>query len=163
MKNKIILLLLTSSLFYAGCASTGTIEDNSKSKSFLTLQDKIQNIFNDSMFTNAHWGALIKSLKTGEVWYKQNSEKLFNPASNEKIPTAATALTKLGADFRFKTNISYNGVLTDSSINGDLIVWSNGDPTLYSRFYDDPCVVFRQWADTLKENGDKKHNRKYHW
>ncbi len=77
------------------------------------------------------------------------------PASNEKIPTAAAALTKLGPDFRFKTVIGYSGSLVDSTLYGNLIIIGDGDPTLSDRIYEKPTSVFEQWADSLLSMGIK--------
>ncbi len=137
--------------FLLGCSGSSTVNENN----FTSLQNKIQQQFNDPRFQDAHWGVLIKSLETGKIWYEQNSDKLFMPASNEKIITGASALCKLGPDFNFDTYLTYNGNINDSVLNGDIVVFGNGDPTLYSKFYSDPCEVFNQWADTLISKGIK--------
>ena len=108
------------------------------------------------MFKHAHWGVLIKSLDTGRKWFEKNSEKVFMPASNEKIITTSSALLNLGPQFKFETKLYYIGDLRDSVLQGDLVVWSNGDPTMYTRFYDDPRDVFNKWADMLDSLGIKK-------
>lgn len=138
-----------------GCSATRETAQASRPDSYSQLIGQINNHFNDSVLSHAHWGVLIKSLKTGKVWYEKNSTRMFMPASNQKILTTASALSKLGPEFRFETDLSYSGVISDSVIKGDLIVWSNGDPTLYSRFYNDPRDVFRLWADSLKKLGIK--------
>jgi len=142
--------LIAAALFFAGCAGT---ENVSRTDSFTILQNKIDSVFSQQYFAHAHWGALIKSLSTGKVWYKRNSIKMFMPASNEKIPTAASALTVLGPDFKFETDLCYNGDITGDTLKGDLIVFGNGDPTLYSHFQKDPRDLFRSWASMLKEKG----------
>ncbi len=138
------------SIIITGCSGSYTIKDN-----FTILQNKIQQKFNDSLFQDAHWGVLIKSLKTGKTWYEQNEDKLFMPASNEKIITGASALCTLGPDYNFETYLTYNGEMEDSVLNGDIIVFGNGDPTFYNKFYSDPCEVFNEWADTLISKGIK--------
>ena len=105
MKNITYMFLLT--LIFAGCS---TIPVGYERISPDELTQKIETIFSDSLFSHAHWGVLIESLGSGRVIYERNSERMFMPASNEKIPTAATALTKLGPDFKFKTVIGYSGI-----------------------------------------------------
>jgi D-alanyl-D-alanine carboxypeptidase/D-alanyl-D-alanine-endopeptidase (penicillin-binding protein 4) len=117
------------------------------------LSEKIDQIFSDTLFSHAHWGALIKSLNSDEIIYKKNAERMFMPASNEKIPTSAAALLKLGPDFRFKTVVGYNGFITDSVLHGDLIIIGDGDPTISDRIYEKPTTVFELWADSLKALG----------
>ena len=155
-KTKFIFLLLIFVIisFVIGCSGINSVKENN----FTALQTKIQQQFNDPRFQDAHWGVLIKSLESGKIWYEQNSDKLFMPASNEKILTASAALCSLGPDFDFETYLTYNGDIKDSVLNGDIIVFGNGDPTLYNRFYSDPCEVFKEWADTLMSKGIKVIN-----
>lgn len=109
--------------------------------------------FDDPRFSHAFWGALIKSLDTGEVWYERNADRLFMPASNEKIPTTAAALLSLGPDFTFDTPVCHTGTINGDTLEGDLVVFGNGDPTIYTRFYKDSRDVFREWAKLLKDKG----------
>ena len=139
--------IIVAALFFAGCAGSKNI---SQKDSFAILHNKIDSVFSQQYFAHAHWGALIKSLSTGKVWYKRNSIKMFMPASNEKIPTAASALTVLGPDFKFETDLCYNGNIAGDTLKGDLIVFGNGDPTLYSHFQKDPRDLFRSWARIVK-------------
>ncbi|MBN1639403.1 MAG: D-alanyl-D-alanine carboxypeptidase/D-alanyl-D-alanine-endopeptidase [Ignavibacteriales bacterium] len=151
---KKITILFNFLLFFSiGCSTDVT---SVKTNNFQNLKLQITEIFDDPRFENAFWGVLIQSLETGEIWYARNPNKLFMPASNEKIPTSATALLNLGPDFTFTSTLSYAGEIKDSILFGDLIVWSNGDPTMYNRFYSDARDVFWQWADSLKKLGIKK-------
>jgi D-alanyl-D-alanine carboxypeptidase/D-alanyl-D-alanine-endopeptidase (penicillin-binding protein 4) len=119
------------------------------------LRTELREIFSDPAFQNAHWGVLVQSLESGEVLYRQNAEKLFMPASNNKLVTAATALTRLGSDYTFHTRIAANGSISESgTLEGDLVVVGGGDPAISERFYDDdPTGPFRDWADSLKALG----------
>lgn len=152
-------LLLTALLaaLAVGCARTTlTIEPPET----FALADPVSRLarqidarFEDPAFAHAHWGVLIQSLETGRVWYERNANRLFIPASNQKIPTAAAALLALGPDFRFETALCHTGALDGATLRGDLVVFGNGDPTLYTHFFDDPRDVFRGWAQTLRERG----------
>lgn len=148
MRKKIFTFLLLLIITACSTSQFSTDTDN-----FHKTINRIDGIFNDSSFQHAHWGALIKSLNTGETWYSRNAGKMFMPASNQKIVTTSSALLTLGPDFRFTTILSHNGIISDSSITGDLVVTGDGDPTLYTRFYDDPRSVFYDWADSLKRMG----------
>lgn len=117
------------------------------------LTNKIESIFNDSLFSHAHWGVLIESLQSGRTIYARNAERMFMPASNQKIPTAAAALTKLGPEFRFNTILGYSGYVLDSTLHGNLIIVGNGDPTLSDRIFDTPTTVFEEWVDSLLSIG----------
>jgi len=147
---KKVLIFIFFNLLFFGCGSS------LKYYNFEETQNLIDQKFQDPLFAHAHWGVLIESLDTGEIWYEQNADKMFIPASNEKIPTSAAALLTLGPDFTFETNLYHSGVISDSVLHGDIIVKSNGDPTLYARFFNDPRDPFFSWADTLLKMGIKK-------
>jgi D-alanyl-D-alanine carboxypeptidase/D-alanyl-D-alanine-endopeptidase (penicillin-binding protein 4) len=119
------------------------------------LRIELEEIFADPAFRNAHWGVLVQSLETGEVLYRRDAEKLFMPASNNKLVTAAVALARLGTDYRFHTRIASNGVTgEDGTLQGDLVVVGGGDPAISERFYDDdPTAPFSDWADSLQALG----------
>ena len=118
------------------------------------LQSYIATQFNDPMFQHAHWGAHIQSLTTGKTWFELNAEKLFNPASNNKLPTGAMALDCLGADYKFKTQLFYTGDIVNGVLEGDLIIKGSGDPAIGGRFFERKSKeIFRQWASRLKEKG----------
>lgn len=114
---------------------------------------QLQEIFADKELAHAHWGVLVESLDSGEVWMEINADRMFMPASNQKIPTAAAAILTLGPDFRFETHLTHSGTVADGVLDGDLIVFGNGDPTLYNRLMSDPREVFRKWAGVLKAKG----------
>ncbi len=109
--------------------------------------------FNDARFSDAIWGAKIKSLETGKVWYERNADQLLTPASNEKIPTSAATLEILGPDYTFKTTFTAFGEVKEGILHGELVAWGNGDPTLYTRFMKSPTELFETVAEVLKQKG----------
>ncbi|HEX2867329.1 MAG TPA: D-alanyl-D-alanine carboxypeptidase/D-alanyl-D-alanine-endopeptidase [Ignavibacteriales bacterium] len=147
--------LMAAFLFAAGCSSVKETSSSDKGRitSLEDLEQKIDARFSDPLFANAHWGVMIQSLKTGKVWYERNSERMFNPASNNKILSASAALTRLGPDFTFETDLCLSGIVGDSVLNGDVVVFGNGDPTLYNHFQKDPRDLFFSWARMLRAKG----------
>ena len=118
------------------------------------LREQLDDYFNDQSFDNAFVGVIAKSLRTGEVLYKKNADKLFTPASNMKLFTSSAALILLGRDYIYQTNISMDGEIEKGVLQGDLIIQGSGDPTISGRFYDGQVTkVFENWADTLKSRG----------
>lgn len=114
------------------------------------FSEQLGDIFEDPNFSNGIWGVSIQSLVTGEYFYKKNENKLFMPASNQKLLTSAAGLLLLGPMYRFKTEVYSTGVIDGSILNGDLIIKGFGDPTISGRFNnDDMTKIFRDWADTL--------------
>ncbi len=122
------------------------------------LRAELDDIFADPAFRNAHWGVMVQSVATGEILYRRNAEKLFMPASNNKLVTAAVALARLGPDYRFHTRVAAAGpVEADGTLRGDLVVVGGGDPAISERFYDgDPTAAFRAWSDSLKARGVRR-------
>jgi len=118
------------------------------------LADEIRHLVDDPEVANAQIGVYIESLKNGKVLFRQNEHKLFVPGSNQKLYTTATALEKLSANFRFKTEFYTNGQVSDSVLRGNLLIYGKGDPAISGRFReDDYFAYFREWADSLKEHG----------
>jgi len=113
----------------------------------------IDSLFNDPAFAHAHWGVLVKSLRTGEIWYERNADKMFMPASNEKIITGAVSLQKLGPDFQYVTTVGHRGSITNGILKGDLVVFGSGDPSFNFRFWGDNRAVLTKWAKELKAKG----------
>ncbi|CAN5764678.1 hypothetical protein BH20GEM3_BH20GEM3_09690 [soil metagenome] len=61
----------------------------------VALRTTLDSIFRDTAFAYAHWGVVVQSPQTGETLFRQNGEKMFVPASNMKLVTAAAALQAL--------------------------------------------------------------------
>jgi serine-type D-Ala-D-Ala carboxypeptidase/endopeptidase (penicillin-binding protein 4) len=118
------------------------------------LRSDLDKIFSDARFANAQWGVEVFSLDRSEMLYAKNSLRLYIPASNNKILTVAAALTQLGPDYRFKTQVWTDGTVFDGILKGDLIVAGFGDPSSSSRIAPkDPFRTFRIWATNLKQRG----------
>lgn len=79
---------------------------------------------------NAHIGIEIISLKDGQKLYERNAKHMFVPASAQKIFTAASALSVLGADYRFETRLFRQDEVKEGILQGDLYLKGGGDPSL---------------------------------
>ncbi len=154
--SKLFFLFFVSSLFLSAQQKDSLSEKKSAQNlnPLVELRDQLDDYFNDPNFSSATWGVLVKSLKTGEIIYKRNADKLFIPASNMKLFTSAAALLLLGSDYIYETNFYVNGGLEKGVLKGDLIIQGAGDPTISSRFYSGNQIkIFEDWADTLKAKG----------
>lgn len=120
------------------------------------LHVELDKLLSDEAHSNTFWGIHIESLnpKFGVV-YALNSEKNFVPASNQKLLTTAAALHYLGESFRFRTSAHTWGKVTPTEngsarLDGDLIVFSDGNPYHAERFIDSTGgFFFYQLADSL--------------
>jgi len=80
---------------------------------------------------SAQWGIEILDPVDQKVVLSVNPERAFLPASVLKVITTATALEKLGPDYRFRTGVYTDGThLPDGTVAGDLILVGRGDPNL---------------------------------
>ncbi len=82
-----------------------------------------------SSWVKTHQGELgfaLRDLGSGRELMGDGASKPLNPASNEKLITAAVALSELGPDFKFHV-----GVLgkIDAGVAARLVIRGNGDPT----------------------------------
>lgn len=87
--------------------------------------------------------ALAVDLSTGATIYAHNSDVPFAPASNEKIPVSFAALTRLGAGYRFHTEVYGVGARDGAAWDGDLVLKGFGDPTLSSSDLDRLAATIR--------------------
>ncbi len=100
-------------------------------------------------------GISIFSVSRNKSLYNSNSNKQFVVASNMKLFTTATALVYLGADFEYKTEVLYRGVISsDGKLDGDIIIKGSGDPNISGRFFDGKVTTIpAYWADLIKKHG----------
>ncbi len=148
---------LALSLTAAACAARPPVALAPPVRTLETLQAEIDTILDDPAFHNAYWGVMVQSVESGQILYRKNPRRLFMPASNTKLVTAAVSLTQLGLDHRFTTRLNACGSIdaVTGTLSGDLIVVGGGDPTFSSRFDEkgDALATFRDWADSLRAHG----------
>src|SRR5437764_9167061 len=123
------------SLLLLASASVGTAQSNS-------LAQRIQRIMDRPEFRHALFGIEFYSLDTRKVVYTVNADKLFTPGSTTKLLTEGTALSLLGADFRFHTRVYRTGTIDGEGAIGDLVLVANGDPNLSGRIKPDGTLAF---------------------
>lgn len=63
------------------------------------------------------------------------SSRLLAPASILKSLTSATALSILGPDYRWSTDVLAVGQIENGVLEGDIVIRGTGDPTVDSRFF----------------------------
>jgi D-alanyl-D-alanine carboxypeptidase/D-alanyl-D-alanine-endopeptidase (penicillin-binding protein 4) len=116
------------------------------------LRSELARVFGAAINDRGVWGVDIRSIDTGEHLYELNAGKLMMPASNMKILTLAATADALGWDYRFTTTLETRGAVSDGVLHGDLIVRSNGDPTINSRERRAEAVL-SEWTHALQAAG----------
>lgn len=91
-------------------------------------------------FANSILGCSVLDAETGEVLFERMQHRSFLTASTMKAAVTRAALESLGAEFIFRTPVVYEGELLGLdgggwSLNGDLVIFGKGDPTLGSRWF----------------------------
>lgn len=119
------------------------------------LRRAIDSVTNAPEFSNGHWGVLVVTT-SGDTLYSRNAGKLFMPASNQKIQTAAVALAQLGPDFRYRTAFVAHGAIVDGVLQGDLGVIGRGDPSVSDHMRTDAMLPLREIVDTIAARGVKR-------
>lgn len=78
----------------------------------------------------------VEEIETGDVVLSWNADKPRNPASVEKMVTTLVALDTLGPAYRWKTEVSFLGEVTEGVLHGDIAIKGYGDPYLVTeRFW----------------------------
>ena len=106
------------------------------------------------MWRNARWGMLIVDATTGDTLVAHDADKLFVPASNEKVLTTAIALQLLGPEYRWRTPVLLRGEQRGPVFRGDIVVIGRGDPTVSESMHaGDALAAFEPVADALRARG----------
>ena len=69
------------------------------------LQSALDALMEAGPVARASVGIQVVDLKTGTALYSRNADRLYLPASNMKLFTAALALERLGPDYRLTTRL----------------------------------------------------------
>ncbi|HET8656848.1 MAG TPA: D-alanyl-D-alanine carboxypeptidase/D-alanyl-D-alanine-endopeptidase [Longimicrobiaceae bacterium] len=101
------------------------------------------------------WGVLAWVVGQKDPLVAINADSVFTPASNNKVFTSIWALSVLGQDYRFPTDLLITGPIRGGVLEGDVVLRGSGDPAFgYPEFTgDDPMRPLRIMARRLKELG----------
>jgi serine-type D-Ala-D-Ala carboxypeptidase/endopeptidase (penicillin-binding protein 4) len=113
-------------------------------------------------FNRQFWGVAVLD-DAGHLVYGRNQDRMFVPASNTKLVVSAVASALLAPDWRVKTSL-YGGPVVGGVLQGDLVLYGRGDPTIDRRCYaadttlagvcdTDPLARLRQLVEGLRAKG----------
>jgi D-alanyl-D-alanine carboxypeptidase/D-alanyl-D-alanine-endopeptidase (penicillin-binding protein 4) len=94
------------------------------------LQAYVDSVRAAPMWRNARWGILLVHPARGDTLLALDADRLFMPASNQKLLTGAIALERLGPTYRWQTPVLLHGVQRGAVFTGDLRVIGSGDPSV---------------------------------
>lgn len=104
-------------------------------------------------WSNDRWSVLVMSLDYGDTLYSHAPSLPVMPASNMKLFTSSAALYYLGPEFRYGTYLATDGRIENGVLDGDLVVYGTGDPTLSDRYLGGDVSMWEAFADTLAALG----------
>src|SRR5574344_267615 len=97
------------------------------------IPQKLDSLLNCEILNSSEYGITIFDLTDGNSIYRYQDQKLFRPASVDKIITTVTAIDKLGGNYTFDTKVCSTGDIKDGTLNGNLYIIGGFDPELVER------------------------------
>lgn len=127
--------------------------DETLSPELRDLQSELEEILASTGNRSGKWGVLAVSLDRGDTLLSLNPREPMIPASNQKLLTTAAALYILGPEFRYSTFLLTRGPRIGDALEGDLILFGTGDPTLSNRFYPGEMAALDTLAQRVLDAG----------
>ena len=106
-------------------------------------------------FSQENTSLLIRDLHSGRDLIRYHNDKPLIPASIMKCVTVASLMERAEIDSRFETKVYIEGLVTDSTLRGNLLIVGSGDPSLNSRYIHDSQDICEEIARSLKKRGIK--------
>jgi serine-type D-Ala-D-Ala carboxypeptidase/endopeptidase (penicillin-binding protein 4) len=126
------------------------------------LSKTIGAILTDPAIARAHWGISVVA-SDGRPIYALNDAQFFEPASNAKLFTTATAFAVFSPDTHFDTKVVARGTLdSEGTLHGDIVIQGSGDPSISGRAWpyagkterpNPPLQVLQDLADQIAKAG----------
>ena len=127
-----------------------------------TYQKAINAFLQNSNLKSASVSISLVDVESGTLIASHQPDLSISPASSLKVLTTGTALKLLGADYRFKTELQYDGQITNEGIlEGNIYLKGYGDPTLGSdqmEEAEDMNQVLEKFRMALQQKGIRKIN-----
>ncbi len=146
---------LASALVLVSCRTPSTT-GAAPSSDVRDFRAAVDSMLREPRFANATLGVLVVDPERGDTLYSHHAGKLFMPASNQKLLTGSVALTQLGPDFRFTTEVHADGAVTNGELQGSLVVHGTGDPSMSDAMAKDAMVPLRAMADSVHARGIRR-------
>jgi serine-type D-Ala-D-Ala carboxypeptidase/endopeptidase (penicillin-binding protein 4) len=96
------------------------------------MQAALREILAESALRRTRVGIRVVEARTGRLIFEQRGTTLMDPASNQKVLATTTALMRLGADWRYRTELQGPEPDADGVLPGDVVLRGSGDPTVTS-------------------------------
>ncbi|HEV2131562.1 MAG TPA: D-alanyl-D-alanine carboxypeptidase/D-alanyl-D-alanine-endopeptidase, partial [Longimicrobiaceae bacterium] len=117
------------------------------------LRNDLLSSIREPGWREVRYGVMVVSLDRGDTLFALNPDLPLAPASNMKLFSTAAAYYYLGPNFRYSTYALADGELQNGAIEGDLILFGTGDPSISGRLASGSVAVLRELADSLLARG----------
>ncbi len=96
----------------------------------IRLQEQLAGIVEGPVLGGVRVGMRVIDASSGRTFFRSGGMTLMDPASNQKVLVTTAALMRLGAGFRFRTELL--GAAPDAAgvVKGDVVLRGMGDPSL---------------------------------
>lgn len=95
-----------------------------------SLSQRLDSLLHDPLLKTSEVGITVYDLTEGKTLYQHQAEKLYRPASTQKVITSVTALDQLGTDYTMDTRLQTKGEVVNDTLQGNLYVVGGFDPEL---------------------------------
>lgn len=95
-----------------------------------SIAQQLDALLNEEVLRTSEVGITVFDLTTGESLYRYQDEKLYRPASIQKVVTSVTALATLGTNYTLNTRLGYTGHIENDTLKGNLYLIGGFDPEL---------------------------------
>jgi serine-type D-Ala-D-Ala carboxypeptidase/endopeptidase (penicillin-binding protein 4) len=130
-----------------------------------SLAIQVNRLLAEPDVAGSHWGVSVTTLEGKQV-FALNDGQLFEPASNAKMFTTATAAALLPLSLTYTTNVVAEGAIDGSgTLHGDLAILGVGDPNISGREMPynaktersaTPLAALAEMADQVAKSGVKQ-------
>ena len=128
------------------------------------LQKAIDQLASDPVLKARGFSMTVMEVESGKIIAEHQKDRGLIPASTLKVVTTSAALAVLGDDFKFKTELQYDGSIDNNGIlNGNIYIKGYGDPTLGSDRFDQTIpmdALMDKFVEAIRSKGIYKVNGK---
>jgi D-alanyl-D-alanine carboxypeptidase/D-alanyl-D-alanine-endopeptidase (penicillin-binding protein 4) len=112
--------------------------------------------FIDNRVRSGKFGVMVVSLTRGDTLFAQNAGDMMQPASTMKLFSTGAALDRFGPEYTFATDVLRDTASAPGgTVNGNLYLRADGDPSMSSRFWKDPNYPMATLAHAVAATGVK--------
>jgi D-alanyl-D-alanine carboxypeptidase/D-alanyl-D-alanine-endopeptidase (penicillin-binding protein 4) len=112
--------------------------------------------FIENRVRSGKFGAMVVSLTRGDTLFAQNAGDMMQPASTMKLFSTGAALDRFGPEYSFSTDVLRDTASAPGgTVNGNLYLRADGDPSMSARFWKDPNYPMTTLARAVAATGVK--------